>query len=202
MKRNVSTVIGVLLAGVFALAQDTKPLTNDEIVQMLKAGFSDETIVTTIQTQPTAFDSSASALITLKSSGVSEAVIAAMLNSAKGASSNGGRNDNQPVLNREPGKRTDGQLPAIYVEEVSSEGSQMASSDTTLEAIKTLQGKSRLRSSGDSSIRKEVLAQRYQDRPLDTGWRRCLHQQHPLGRRSDGRCGRLLSKEPYVNFLR
>jgi hypothetical protein len=74
---------------VFASAQSQKkpPLTNQDIVRMVKDKFADSTIVKAIEANHTAFDLSATALIALKDSGVSRTVIEAMLSagSPKGA---------------------------------------------------------------------------------------------------------------------
>jgi hypothetical protein len=83
--------LAVILAfvTVFGSAQSQKkpPLTNPDIVRMVKDKFSDSTIVKAIEANHTAFDVSATALIALKDSGVSQSVIEAMLSAAtpKGA---------------------------------------------------------------------------------------------------------------------
>jgi hypothetical protein len=58
-------------------------LNNDSIIKMAKAGLSDDLIVTTINSQPGAYDTSADGLIALKSAGVSDKVVAAIV--AKGS---------------------------------------------------------------------------------------------------------------------
>ena len=66
-----------------AAARPEKPpslLTNEEIVQMVKSGFAEETILKAIQLSETRFDTSVAALLELKNAGVSDAVIRAMLN--------------------------------------------------------------------------------------------------------------------------
>lgn len=55
-------------------------LTNAEILEMVKAGFAEETIVKSIQLSETRFDTSVAALVELKNAGVSEKIIQAMLN--------------------------------------------------------------------------------------------------------------------------
>ena len=54
-------------------------LTNAEILEMVKAGFAEETIVKSIQLSETRFDTSVAALVELKNAGASEKVIQAML---------------------------------------------------------------------------------------------------------------------------
>lgn len=68
-----------LLLAVPVSSQSDKPLTNDDILQMIKAGFSEATIIKTIESKKCAFDTSLEALIALKNAGVSEAVIQAMV---------------------------------------------------------------------------------------------------------------------------
>lgn len=60
-------------------------LTNADVVKMAKAGLSDEIMINSIKTQPAAFDLSPEAMIELKKSGVSDAVIAVMQQKASGA---------------------------------------------------------------------------------------------------------------------
>jgi hypothetical protein len=61
------------------LAPSKKPLTNQDIVQMVAGQFADSTIVKTIQANDTDFDLSVTALVALKDAGVSQTVIEAML---------------------------------------------------------------------------------------------------------------------------
>ncbi|MCL5288162.1 MAG: hypothetical protein M1453_09250 [Acidobacteria bacterium] len=55
-------------------------LTNAEILEMVKAGFAEETILKAIQLSETRFDTSVAALLEIKNSRVSEKVMQAMLN--------------------------------------------------------------------------------------------------------------------------
>lgn len=55
------------------------PVTNAEILEMLKAGFAEETILKSIQLSETRFDTSVAALVELKNAGASEKVVQAML---------------------------------------------------------------------------------------------------------------------------
>jgi hypothetical protein len=67
------------------LRAQQKPITNDDIVQMFKAGLPQETIVLAIQRGPTKLDTSPNALIALKQQGVPQAVLDAMLKSDHGS---------------------------------------------------------------------------------------------------------------------
>jgi hypothetical protein len=62
-----------------ATGQPPPALTNGEIVRMVKAGLSEETILLDIQKGPDRFDTSPAALIDLKSQGVPESVLQGML---------------------------------------------------------------------------------------------------------------------------
>jgi hypothetical protein len=62
-----------------SVAMSQQPLTNQDIINMAKAGMSDQIIITAIHSQPNHFDLSANNLISLKQAGVSNAVLDAML---------------------------------------------------------------------------------------------------------------------------
>jgi hypothetical protein len=67
----------------FVVAQDSKRvLTNADIINMAKSGIGEQTIVLTIQKAVSKFDTTPEALIQLKTAGVSDAVLNAMLNSS------------------------------------------------------------------------------------------------------------------------
>jgi len=73
-----------LLAGcaIGAQAQDRKnegPLTNAEVVKLVKAGFKEKTIILIIASRPPNFDLSSDRMIQLKRNGVGENIIVAML---------------------------------------------------------------------------------------------------------------------------
>jgi hypothetical protein len=77
------TVLGLLLATP-GFAQEV--LTNQLVVDMLKAGLSERVVVAKIRTSPTNFDTGTDALIALKKNGVPEKVIEAMMSPTAGAS--------------------------------------------------------------------------------------------------------------------
>ncbi len=68
-----------LLLSAAALGQTRKPLSNEDIVNMVKLGFEDTTIVKTIRANEPSFDTSVEGLLALRNAGVSKAVIDAML---------------------------------------------------------------------------------------------------------------------------
>ncbi len=60
-------------------AHGAPPLANGQVVEMVKAGFDEETIVSVIQTSPSNFDTSVQGLLMLKNAGVSQGIIRAMV---------------------------------------------------------------------------------------------------------------------------
>ena len=64
-------------------AQET--LTNESVIKLLKAGLSDELVVTTINSSPGNYDTSVNALIALKKAGAGDKVVSAMILKASGA---------------------------------------------------------------------------------------------------------------------
>jgi hypothetical protein len=73
----------LLLSPGLVFGQSGKPLTNDDVVQMVKGGFDESTTVAAIEAADTSFDTSVQALMALKTAGVSEKVISAMLAATK-----------------------------------------------------------------------------------------------------------------------
>jgi hypothetical protein len=92
----------VCVATVFANPEDApRPLTNDDVVNLIRAGFAEPVVVQAVQTNPSRFDLSGEALASLRAAGVGEAVIAAM---------SGDRSQPEPLRLLEPGvyvKRSD-----------------------------------------------------------------------------------------------
>jgi hypothetical protein len=60
-------------------------LNNDAVVKLVKAGLSEDLIVSTINTQPGTYDTSADGLIALKGAGVSDKVVSAIVAKAAGS---------------------------------------------------------------------------------------------------------------------
>jgi hypothetical protein len=75
--RKASWLLVVLAATL--LAQQKKPLTNQDVVTMVKNGFSESVILMAIRANSCEFDTSADALIALKNQGVSDAIIREVL---------------------------------------------------------------------------------------------------------------------------
>ncbi|MGD0800214.1 MAG: hypothetical protein ABR906_02745 [Terracidiphilus sp.] len=82
MRKNILAVVFLAICPL-AFAQQT--LNNDSIIKLVKAGLSDDLIVTTINAQPGSFDVSTDGLIALKSAGASDKVVAAIVLKAASA---------------------------------------------------------------------------------------------------------------------
>ena len=82
MRTKYTAVIGVALLAVFAIAQTA--MTNDSVIKMAKAGLSEDIIIGSVNGQPGQYKTSADDLIALKTAGVSDKVIAAMINKSSG----------------------------------------------------------------------------------------------------------------------
>jgi hypothetical protein len=81
VRTKYAAVLGALVA-VFALAQSA--MNNDAVIKMAKAGLSEDVILGSVNGQPGHYGTSADDLIALKSAGVSDKVIGAMIAKASG----------------------------------------------------------------------------------------------------------------------
>lgn len=82
-KRILIACCACLFAVTLGATQAQKPLTNDDVVQMVKAGFDETTTIAAIDATDSNFDTSVQGMMALKGAGVSEKVIAAMLSATK-----------------------------------------------------------------------------------------------------------------------
>ena len=81
--RNAFLVCLLLLLCPVLIAQET--MSNDSVVKLLKAGLSEDLIVTTVNSSPGKYDTSTNALIALKKAGASDKVVAAIIMKASGS---------------------------------------------------------------------------------------------------------------------
>ncbi len=72
-------VLALLFLATCSLLVAQQAMNNDSVIKLVKAGLSDDLIVTTINASPGTYDISADALIALKSAGASDKIIAAIL---------------------------------------------------------------------------------------------------------------------------
>lgn len=79
--RKFLALLAVLALCPVLFAQQS--LNNDGVIKLIKAGLSDDLIITTIKASPGTYDISANGIIGLKNGGASEKVIAAVLTKSK-----------------------------------------------------------------------------------------------------------------------
>lgn len=87
MRTAISKLLLALVMGVAvaSLAEATQPLTNNDVVQMVKAGLPESTILLSVQNSPANFSTAPADLIALKKAGVSQPVLDAIVSKASGA---------------------------------------------------------------------------------------------------------------------
>lgn len=78
-KIRFSLLALLAFAATTLLAWQSKPFTNDDVIEMVRAGFGEETILEAIRTNEPRFDTSVEALKALKNAGVGEKIIMAIL---------------------------------------------------------------------------------------------------------------------------
>ena len=76
---------GILLSLMISLSVAQTALNNDSIIKMVKAGLGEDIVVSTLKSQPGHFTTSADDLIALKTAGVSDKIIAAMMEKSSAA---------------------------------------------------------------------------------------------------------------------
>src|SRR5215831_12552912 len=85
--KTVHVLVGILICGLLvqgAFAQNrAKPMTNDDVISMVKAGLPENIVISAIGAQETNFDNSAPALVQLTKQGVSTRIITIMLAASK-----------------------------------------------------------------------------------------------------------------------
>jgi hypothetical protein len=87
------------------IAQET--MTNDSVVKLIKAGLSEDLVVTTINSSPGKYDTSTNALIALKKAGAGDKVVAAIIMKASGSTAA------PAAANSDPAATSASQAPAI-----------------------------------------------------------------------------------------
>ena len=84
MRKSFLALLFVVMCS-FLTAQQA--IDNDSVIKLVRAGLSDDLIVSTINASPGAFDTSATALIALKSAGASDKVVTAIVLKGTGGAS-------------------------------------------------------------------------------------------------------------------
>ncbi len=72
-------ILAVVFLAICPLLVAQQALNNDSVIKMVKAGLSDDLIVTTINGSTGTFDTSADGIIALKTAGVSDRVVSAIV---------------------------------------------------------------------------------------------------------------------------
>jgi len=76
---RILLVVLLAMLSLSALPQGKHPLTNDDILKLVKSGFTDDVVVAMIEANDSAFDVSLDGLNSLKAAGISSSVMSAML---------------------------------------------------------------------------------------------------------------------------
>ena len=123
--RNRILISFFLLLCPVLFAQES--MTNDSVIKLIKAGLSEDLIVTTINSSPGQYDTSANALISLKKAGAGDKVLSAMILKASGSASAppasaGSATASSPAVVLAPGALPDG-VDTIGVYYLDSTGS-------------------------------------------------------------------------------
>jgi hypothetical protein len=72
--------------GLCSLLVAQQALNNDAIIKLVKAGLSDDFIISTMNTQPGSYDASTDAIIALENAGASDRVMTAIVQKVAGSS--------------------------------------------------------------------------------------------------------------------
>lgn len=134
--RKISLVLSFLAFCPLLVAQQT--LNNDSVIKLVKAGLSDDLIVSTVNASPGTYTTSAEGLIALKSAGVSDKVVAAIVMKSSGVAPAGPASATAPV-GTNPDDPTASHEAGIYIY---SDSAPAGSKMTMLEPSVYSQGKS------------------------------------------------------------
>jgi hypothetical protein len=128
--------------GAALASEQKKPLTNQDIVSMVKGGLDDSVILLAIETSPTSFETSPEALIALKKQNVSEAIIRAMLAAAKSSNPASPKSGSRPAAAAQNGIAG---FPTFPVDFSAEQFLSLAASGQGTPQGKVFVGKGRLR---------------------------------------------------------
>jgi len=98
--RQTIRVLWIVIACAFlnpAAAEDAKPMTNQDVINMVKAKLPESTVLMAVQAAQPGFDTSANGLIKLKTAGVPQGVIEAIIASGSGGGGATTRTPGMPV---------------------------------------------------------------------------------------------------------
>jgi hypothetical protein len=84
VRKNILAVVFLALCSLLLIAQQA--MDNDAVIKLVKAGLSDDLIVTTINSSAGVYDTSANGIIALKTAGASDRVVSAIVQKVAAAS--------------------------------------------------------------------------------------------------------------------
>lgn len=125
VRTRLITFLFLLLCPILVAQQ---ALNNDAVVKLVKAGLSDDLIVSTINASPGIYDTSTSGLISLKSAGVSDKVVEAILGKAASTAHNSAATALQPnqAVSADPNNPDSAHDAGIYTFNEAPSGHKMA----------------------------------------------------------------------------
>jgi hypothetical protein len=93
--------LAVVFLGICPMFVAQQSLNNDSVIKLVKAGLSDDLVVSTINASPGTYDTSPDGIISMKTAGVSDKVVSAIVSKA----------GSQPAQTVQPATATDGLKP-------------------------------------------------------------------------------------------
>src|SRR6185369_8239022 len=146
MKNVIRTLLMMgMIAPLLVSQQPPKPLTNDDVITMVKGGMPESVVVSAIQSRPGKFSTSTSELVRLHKAGVTENELNAMIAaSSKGNANAGSASTPEPSAAVPPKSR----MPHVSVtaggsaRDLPLEKTQLAETKTKPSSLKVLAGDS------------------------------------------------------------
>ena len=143
LKNCICTLLMIgVIAPALASQQSPKPLSNDDVITMVKGGMPESVVVSAIQSRPGKFSTSTSELVRLHKAGVTENELNAMI-AASNKSSSGSAAASEPVQGVTP-SAPKSRMPTLTVtaggntQELHLEKTQLAETKTKPSSMKSL----------------------------------------------------------------
>lgn len=114
------SLFAVVFLGFYSLLVAQQALNNNDVIKLVKAGLSEGLIISTINSSPGAYDTSADALIALKKAGVSDKVVAAIVTKNAAPSTPG--QEGVPAEVRDPDDPASPHDPGVYLLTIAPDG--------------------------------------------------------------------------------
>ena len=199
--RITHVVIFALLLGNVHAEQPPKPLTNDDVITMVKSGLPESVVIRDIQTHSGKYNTSTAELVRLHKAGVSENELNAMMaasNSSSGISSAVTESKAAPMATPEP-PASKSRMPKLYfadgsaLKELPLEKTQLAETKTKPSSMKNL--------AADSAVTQAMQA------GVNTAaWDTAAHMNSPIGGQAVQEAGSIFSgvlghRTPTVTYV-